>query len=329
MEKRTSNKSSLAQIAALLNDAGSVLIFPHLQMDGDTLGSAVGLCSALRKQGKIAYVLIEDEIPGNLRFLDNGYCTSDYSGMEADVCIALDCSDWMRLEKRQEVFNNGKQTVLLDHHATSQPSFAEYWYVDKEASSTGEILFMLLKEMGVVLDAEIAEAIYTAILTDTGSFIYSNTSASTHMTVAELYKTGMDHNKIAVEVYQRKRLEKVKLFIAILNTMEMICGGKANLAVMTQQMLTETGALPAETDGLVEELRSIDGVEISAFLREEEGKVRVTMRSKTKADVSKIALKFAGGGHTKAAGCTIPGTIEEVKPFIIEAICEELDSIEG
>jgi phosphoesterase RecJ-like protein len=139
----------------------------------------------------------------------------------------------------------------------------------------------------------------------------------------------MDHNKIAVEVYQRKRLEKVKLFIAILNTMEMICGGKANLAVMTQQMLAETGALPAETDGLVEELRNIDGVEISAFLREEEGKVRVTMRSKTKADVSRIALKFAGGGHTKAAGCTIPGTIEEVKPFIIEAIGEELDSIEG
>lgn len=115
MEKRTSNKSSLAQIAALLNDAGSVLIFPHLQMDGDTLGSSVALCSALRKQGKIAYVLIEDEIPGILRFLDNGYCTAEYSGMEADVCIALDCSDWMRLEK-------GKKRSIMENRLS-------YWTI--------------------------------------------------------------------------------------------------------------------------------------------------------------------------------------------------------
>jgi phosphoesterase RecJ-like protein len=149
------------------------------------------------------------------------------------------------------------------------------------------------------------------------------------MTVAELYKTGMDHNKIAVEIYQRKRLEKVKLFNAILSTMELIRRGKANLAVMTQQMLTETGAFPTETEGLVEELRNIDGVEISAFLREEEGRVRVTMRAKTEADVSKIAMRFGGGGHTKAAGCTIPGSIDEVKPLIIDAISEQLDSLEG
>ncbi|MGI6733204.1 MAG: DHH family phosphoesterase [Anaerovoracaceae bacterium] len=328
MKNRTTNISSLKQIAALLKNANSVLIFPHMQMDGDTLGSSVALCSALRKQGKKADVLIEDEIPGNLRFLDKGYCTSEFHGTEVDVCIALDCSDWMRLEKRQDAFKRGKHTALLDHHTTSQP-FTEYWYVDTEASSTGEILFLLLKEMEVVLDTEIAEAIYTAILTDTGSFLYSNTSAATHMTVAELFKTGMDHNIIAVEIYQRKRIEKVKLFNAILSTMEPIREGKANLAVMTSQMLKETGAFPAETEGLVEELRNIDGVEISAFLREEEGRVRVTMRAKTNADVSKIATKFGGGGHTKAAGCTIPGTIEEVKPLIVEAIIEQLDSLEG
>lgn len=328
MKRRTSNESSLTQIAALLKDADSVLIFPHLQMDGDTLGSSVALCRALREQGKNADVLIEDIIPENLRFLDKGYCTPEFCGTEVDVCIALDCSDWMRIEKRQDAFHKGKHTALLDHHTTAQP-FTEYWYVNPEASSTGEILFLLLKEMGVALDEEIAEALYTAILTDTGSFLYSNTSAATHMTVAELYKTGMDHNKIAVEIYQRKRLEKVKLFNAILSTMELIRRGKANLAVMTQQMLTETGAFPTETEGLVEELRNIDGVEISAFLREEEGRVRVTMRAKTEADVSKIAMRFGGGGHTKAAGCTIPGSIDEVKPLIIDAISEQLDSLEG
>ncbi|MFA5634920.1 MAG: DHHA1 domain-containing protein, partial [Anaerovoracaceae bacterium] len=232
------------------------------------------------------------------------------------------------IENRQDAFLKGKRTALLDHHATTQ-IFADLNYVDSESSSSGEIVLLLLKIMGLALDVEIAEALYTAIMTDTGRFTYSNTTLETHLAVAELLKTGMDHNRIAVGIYQRKRIEKVKLICAILGTMELFHHGRANLASMTQQMLVDSGAFPEETVGIVEELRGIDGVEVSAFLKEDAGKVKVTMRAKTHADVSKIAESFGGGGHTKAAGCTIPGDIIEVRKLIIEAIDRHLDSLEG
>lgn len=328
MEKRTTSQSCLSEIANLLARAGSVLIFPHIQMDGDALGSSVALCRALRNRGKVAQILIEDKIPENLRFLDKGYCIYDFPDCDPDVCIALDCSDLMRIDKRQEIFLKGKQTALLDHHATSQP-FADINYVDIDASSTGEIVFLLLKEMGATFDREMGEALFAAIITDTGNFLYSNTGKRTHLMAAELYETGMDHNKVAVEIYQRKRIQKIKIMNAVLSTIELIHEGKGCVAVMTRRMLADTGAFVEETEGVVEELRNIDGVEISAFLREEEGRVRVTMRAKGWADVSDIAEKYGGGGHKKAAGCTIPGTIEEVKPLLIQDIKWQLDKPEG
>ncbi|HPO04305.1 MAG TPA: bifunctional oligoribonuclease/PAP phosphatase NrnA [Bacillota bacterium] len=326
MKNKLSNKGTIKKVAALLSDADSVLIFPHMQMDGDAMGASAALCGALRRQGKKADVLIEDKIPENLRFLDKGYCIQDYRNNKTDVCIALDCSDFLRIEKRQDIFKNGRQTVMIDHHTTSQP-FADINYIDPSSSSTGEIVFLILKQMGVRIDPDAAEALFAAIATDTGGFLYSSTSEKTHLAVAELYKAGLNHNRAVVEIYQKKRIEKVKLISRILGTMEMIHGGKANLAVMTQQMLADTGAYPEETEGLVEELRNINGVEISAFLKEEEGAVRVTMRSKSRADVSAIAMEYGGGGHTKAAGCTIPGGIDEARQLIADSIGRQLDDL--
>jgi len=326
MKNKLSNKGTIKKVAALLSDADSVLIFPHMQMDGDAMGASAALCGALRRQGKKADVLIEDKIPENLRFLDKGYCIQDYRNNKTDVCIALDCSDFLRIEKRQDIFKNGRQTVMIDHHTTSQP-FADINYIDPSSSSTGEIVFLILKQMGVRIDPDAAEALFAAIATDTGGFLYSSTSEKTHLAVAELYKAGLNHNRAVVEIYQKRRVEKVKLISSVLGTMEIIHGGKANLAVMTQQMLADTGAYPEETEGLVEELRNINGVEISAFLKEEEGAVRVTMRSKSRADVSAIAMEYGGGGHTKAAGCTIPGGIDEARQLIADSIGRQLDDL--
>jgi len=326
MKNKLSNKGTIKKVAALLSDADSVLIFPHMQMDGDAMGASAALCGALRRQGKKADVLIEDKIPENLRFLDKGYCICDYRRMKADVCIAVDCSDLLRIEKRHDIFKNGRQTVMIDHHTTSKP-FADLNYIDPTSSSTGEIVFLILKQMGVRIDPDAAEALFAAIATDTGGFLYSSTSEKTHLAVAELYKAGLNHNRAVVEIYQKRRVEKVKLISSVLGTMEIIHGGKANLAVMTQQMLADTGAYPEETEGLVEELRNINGVEISAFLKEEEGAVRVTMRSKSRADVSAIAMEYGGGGHTKAAGCTIPGGIDEARQLIADSIGRQLDDL--
>ena len=158
MKNKLSNKGTIKKVAALLSDADSVLIFPHMQMDGDAMGASAALCGALRRQGKKADVLIEDKIPENLRFLDKGYCIQDYRNNKTDVCIALDCSDFLRIEKRQDIFKNGRQTVMIDHHTTSQP-FADINYIDPSSSSTGEIVFLILKQMGVRIDPDAAEAL--------------------------------------------------------------------------------------------------------------------------------------------------------------------------
>ncbi len=322
------NDDSLEQIAELLINADSVLIFPHIQMDGDALGSSTALCLALRNCGKKAGILIEDKIPDNLKFLDNGICIADFDGGSYDVCIAVDCSDVTRIGIRKDIFYKGKNTAMIDHHTTAQP-FADICYIDEVSSSTGEIVYRLLGEMKYPIDSGIAESIYTAIVTDTGRFMYANTSGTTHEIVADLYKTQMDHDKVAIEIYQKRRVEKVRLFNAILGTMDLLFDGRCNLAYMTRRMLEDAGAYSEETEGLVEELRSVNGVEIAVFLKEEEEGIKVTMRSKSWADVSKIAEKFGGGGHRKASGCTIPGDIEQVKALIIDAVKSELNASKG
>lgn len=319
-------KNTLNQIAAELKKANTVLLYPHVIMDGDTLGSSIALCIALRKLGKQAYILIEDDIPGYLMFLEKDYCTYDQEILDRpDISISVDCSDIERFFKRKDKFLTGKKSICLDHHRTNN-SFAELNYIDENIAATGEIVFHLINEMGVAVDVEMAEAIYTAITTDTGNFQYTNTTKTTHLIAAELFEIGIDLGKISVEVYQNIRHEKLKLMNEVIDTIEMVCSGKADIAYVTQEMLQKTGALMEETEGIIETLRNISGVEISAFLKENnENEIKVGLRAKTYGDVSVIAQSFGGGGHKKAAGCTIHAPLEEAKKQIIAAVVAHLE----
>ncbi|MDD2215985.1 MAG: bifunctional oligoribonuclease/PAP phosphatase NrnA [Eubacteriales bacterium] len=319
---------SLKQIAEILQHGKTILLFPHMQIDGDALGSSVALCRVFRKQGKQAYILIEEQIPGNLAFLDEEYCISDQEMFdEIDICLAVDCSDLARVGKRKDTFFNGKSTISIDHHLTNI-SFADYNYNDGSAAATGEIVFCLFKEMKSEIDTLTAEALYAAIVTDTGNFQYSNTTKETHLITANLYDHGIDHNKVIVSIYQNIRREKVKIISKVLSTMDFFCNGKGNIAYVSQDMLQETGALIHETEGIVEQLRNINGVEISIFLKEEADTIKVGMRAKTIANVAEIAQYFGGGGHKKAAGCTIKGTLENVKTQIIAVAEDHLKTLE-
>ena len=319
---------SLKQIAEILQNGKTILLFPHMQIDGDALGSSVALCRVLRKQGKQAYILIEEEIRWNLAFLDEEYCISDQEIFdEIDICLAVDCSDLARVGKRKGTYFSGKRTISIDHHLTNI-SFADYNYNDGSAAATGEIVFRLFKEMESDIDSLTAEALYAAIVTDTGNFQYSNTTKETHLITANLYDYGMDHNKVIVSIYQNTRREKVKIISKALSTMEFFCNGKGNIAYVSRDMLQETGALINETEGIVEQLRNINGVEISIFLKEEADTIKVGMRAKTIANVAEIAQYFGGGGHKKAAGCTIKGTLENVKTQIIGVAEDHLKTLE-
>lgn len=320
----------LKEIANKIKEAKKVLLFPHIVMDGDTLGSSVALCIALRKLGKTAYVLIEDEIPSYLRFLDNNYCTYDQHIIDdPDLSIAIDCSDIGRFPLRKEKFLSGKSSICIDHHKTNH-LFADLNYVNEEASSTSEIIYELIKLLNLKIDTEIAEGIYTAIITDTGNFQYTNTTKTTHLITAELFDIGIDLEKISVEIYQNIRFEQIKIACEIFGKMEMLYNGKANIAYVTQEMLNKTGALMEETEGVISTLRNIRGVEISAFLKEkQENEIKVGLRSKTYADVSLIAQKFGGGGHQKAAGCTLSTSLEEAKKLITAEIIAYFEEVES
>lgn len=321
--------NSLKEIAQKLNGAESVLLFPHVNLDGDALGSAAALCKALRKKGKNAWVLLEDDIPANLRFLDKGYCTWDTDLIQnPDVCMCVDCGDEGRFEKRADKFKTGKETICVDHHMTTE-FFCDYNYVDAEEAATGQIVFELLEELGADLDREIGEAIFAAITTDTGDFQYSNTQKKSHLIAAHLYDLGVDFNKVSVELYENVRMEKILLQNRAMDTLKIIGGGLGAIVYVTQEMLKETGAVMDESEGLAQELRSIAGVEYSAVVKEyEPEKARVSLRAKRRGDVSGIAGRLGGGGHTKAAGCTIYAPIDAAVRAVekeLAAAIEELD----
>ncbi len=317
--------NTITEIGTQLLAADSILLFPHIQMDGDALGSSVALCRVLRNTGKQAAILIEDEVPEYLCFLDQGYCvTEPRQFTEPDVCMCIDCGEVSRFPKRKDQFFRGKTTICVDHHTTSTP-FADYNFIDGKAAATAEIVYKLITEMGLDIDQEAGEAIFAGICTDTGNFQYSNTTKESHLITAALYDAGIDHAKVAVALYQNTRLEKLRITSRILDNLELFAEGQAAMAYVTQSMLAQTGADLDDAEGIVEMLRNIKGVEIAAFVKErEEKRCKVSMRAKTTGNVAEIAAPFGGGGHVKAAGCTIEEEIGVACDKLKAAIEESL-----
>ena len=192
--------NTIKEIAQKLKQAQSVLLFPHVHMDGDALGSSAALAGALRKQGKTCYVLIEDEIAGNLKFLDRDYCTDNQDIIDdPDLCVYIDCGDESRIPKRYGKFLSGRETMCIDHHRTNS-SDTDYVYVDPDAAATGEIIYDIITAMGDEIDAHTGEALYAALTTDTGNFQYSNCTKKTHEIAAALYDSGMNHSEVCIQL---------------------------------------------------------------------------------------------------------------------------------
>ena len=320
--------NSFDELAKVITDAEKIYIFTHIHMDGDALGSSAALCSAIRMKGKECHVIIEDKIPDNLLFLDNNYCRKDYSELEgADLSICVDCSDKSRFPKRAELFDKGTVTMCIDHHKTTE-RICDYNYIDSEAAATGQLIYRLIGALGIEINKEMGEAIFAAITTDTGNFQYSNTSKETHEITAALYDAGIEANKVSVELYEKVRKERLLVENRALGTLTMYCDGKAAFAYVTQKMLDETGALMEETEGVVQILRSIAGVEVAVFLKEINSHlIKASMRSKEIVDVAEIAAEFSGGGHSRAAGCTFNTTIDEAHKILAERITDSLENL--
>lgn len=308
-----------------IEESKNIIISSHVNPDGDAIGSGLGLFLGLRKKypEKNIRFILEDEIPDNMKFMEETSKIEKYSELKdkpkAQVFITVDSAEKHRIGKVQELIGDSF-LVNIDHHI-SNPHFGDLNIV-KEASSTSEIIFFVLRDMlNIEIDELSGEAIYTGIITDTGNFKYESTTKETFYVAGELINTGIDRSKIADAVYKNKSLGAIKALGTALVNMISVPEKKLVYFFLGKDFIEKENIKKDETDGIVESLLEYKDCEVSVFLREiEDGKIKGSMRSKNKIDVNEIAKIFSGGGHKRAAGFTSGLSSEE----IIKKISEKL-----
>lgn len=314
----------LSAVAEAINSAERVLICGHIMPDGDSIGSILAMGMALKGRGKQVTMAGPDPVPEVYGFLPGVElflaCEKPPPG-QYDVLMVLDCSVPGRLgENFQDLLERKMMVVSLDHHIDSEP-FATLNYLDCKAAATGEIVFDLLELMGVPLTGDIATCLYTAIVSDTGSFQYENTTPGTHYRIARLIEGGVSVCKINTHLYEERPLASLRLLGCALNTLHLSNCGRVAWMTVSKEMLDGLGAEHGHTGGLVSYARVIKGVKVGVlFLENEPGKVKISFRSKGPVDVSQVAHYFGGGGHSRAAGCVLEGTLPEVQERVINVV---------
>ena len=315
--------SVLESIKDKIESSNSILIITHLNPDGDAMGSSLGLLSALKKIEKSAtlYMPVPNKsfsfLPGYNEIVTEGIDAKQY-----DLCISLDASDLERLGPGREYFETIEDTIVIDHHITNQ-SYGDINYLNAVASSNCENLIVVLAAMGIAINKEIAESLYTGILTDTGAFRY-NAQPETYEFVAMLLETGVETNKIYRRLFDLTTLNKSKLLARALERMELYEDGKVAFTYIDENDMVELSLDQNDTEGIVNYGRNIDGTEVSILIKEQDNKYKISLRANEYVDVSIVASKFAGGGHVRAAGFESVMTIEQIKIALLEELRKQL-----
>jgi len=326
-ERRREKKKIINKILQVVRENHTFFVSSHNRPDGDSIGAQLALGSFLKRLGKAVHIANRDPVPAVYQFLPHSsdIHTTEKVRKDFDVAFILDCSDVQRLGNIIDLKNRVKIIINMDHHEDCE-LFGDYNYVDPEASSVAEELYELFQDSHSGMTEEEALDLYVGILTDTGRFQEANASPRSHEIVAELIKKGVHPQIVAQNVYEARTLAGVKLLSLTLNTLAVTAFGKIAHLFITQDMYKESGGREEEVEGFVNFARDVRGVEVGLLFRETTlpHQFKVSMRSKGKIDVSKIARLFGGGGHRNAAGCTIQGTVEEVKQKIVNAISAEV-----
>lgn len=310
-----------------MSDLDGILLFPHVNMDGDALGSCSALCLALRSLGKKAYVMVSEPVPKNLDFLECGCCTTDDSVLEdVQLSLMLDCNGLSRIPGREEAWKRGRIKGCIDHHATASKDMKyDFSRIEPKSAATGEIVYRLIKDLGAEITLDIANCIFASITTDTGNFQHTNTTSRSHEIVGHLYKVeGFNSKVISALIYDRRTKEALMLESAVLGNLKFFADGKVAVGRVTQAMLAEFGCTMDEAEGIIQRIMSIGGVEAGCLFKESEKNVRASLRGKTYANMERAASNFGGGGHVLAAGCTFNESVdsaeEHLVPYLIEAV---------
>lgn len=311
--------NDVREIFSLVNSSTNICIAGHKAPDGDCIGSVMALYELLKPLNKNLTVCIDGNIPFNYKlFVDEDIILKEYDNKKFDLVVVLDCSDAERLGKFKDVILNATKTVCIDHHKTNE-GYADINIIAPTMSSTGELLYDVLKVGNQNITKEIATFIYIAILTDTGKFSYSNTTSETHRKTAELIDLGVDIAYIDNVVFNSKPSNVVKAYIQCVSGIELYYENKFGIASITNDILKKNNVEMGDIDGIVEFIREINEVEVSCVLKEyTENNTKVSLRSKSHIDVSLVSLHFGGGGHSKAAGFEINDTLENTKKLLVE-----------
>ncbi|MDQ7790841.1 MAG: bifunctional oligoribonuclease/PAP phosphatase NrnA [Clostridia bacterium] len=314
----------LRELADAIKRCERPLLTGHIMPDGDCIGSVLALALLLEGQGKQVMAVSPDPVPLVYRFLpgiERLAVGAPPAVFEPDAFIMLDCSDPERVgpDLVKYLDKPGVTVINVDHHVSTRP-YAHYNYIDPGAAAVGEIVYDLSFVLGASITHEVATCLYTAIFTDTGSFRYDNTTSGTHRRVARLIDQGVSPAEVNTAIYEERRLESIRLLHAALGSVELNPSGQVAWASLTTEREAALGATDEDGEGIINYVRMINGVEVAALFRETKPSVfKVSLRSKRYVDVSALAQEFGGGGHPRAAGCTISGALDEVVEAVIRA----------
>lgn len=307
--------------------AKRILTLTHVRPDGDAYGSQLAMTLLLRQMGKHVEAWHEEGFLEKFNFLPGGDTIKLPPAQPADfdLVLALDTAAFTRLGAHSDTYRNHGPLINVDHHISNN-GYGDINCLDANAPATGEILAEFILHSGLPLTRDIAENLYAAISTDTGSFQYPSTTARTFELSAELVRAGVDLGKISSQLYHNYPKRRILLLRELLQQMRMSCEDRVASFALTSDVAKKLGAIPEDNEGLIDHIRAIDGVVVAIFLEElDDGTVRISMRSKDPTvDACKICQTFDGGGHHLAAGARPKGRLDEIEAAVLKAVCDEI-----
>jgi phosphoesterase RecJ-like protein len=321
-------EASLSDAVQHIAAADRVLFSTHVSPDGDGIGSGLGLALALNAMGKEAVLHMADPVPSYLGFLPGQHLVrSGGTNSEPwDVLMTLDCGDWARLGEAPGDRSLLGTVINLDHHQSNE-RYGDLDVIDPGASATGLMAFHLLRELGAPVGAEAALCLYTAIATDTGFFRYSNTDVATFEAATELVRAGASPYAVHHALHENNPPSRLRMMGEGLRRMQFFAGDRIGVIALEDDAFQAADASAEDAEGLVDLPRSVASVEVAVQLRPtpEGTAYKVSLRSKKQVDVARVAERFGGGGHARAAGCRLDGPLEQARDRLVAAIQESLN----
>jgi phosphoesterase RecJ-like protein len=322
--------ASFAEIAAILRSRHRFVVMSHMRPDGDALGCSIAMGLALKNLGKDVTVWNQDGVLEKFQFMPRSeiVTTPPSEPQDFEVAVVLDNAVQNRVGSCLGAVRHADVWINMDHHI-SNDRYGDLAYIDSSAPAAGQILFEFFRDQGFEVTREMADNLYVAISTDTGSFQYPSTTARTYELAAQLVGLGVNVGDLAQKMYESYPRRRLELLREVLNSLRFNAGGKIASFSLSIATVDRIGAKAEDNEGLIDYIRAVNGVIAAAFFEElPEGKVRISLRSKDpRVDVCKVCAKFGGGGHVLAAGARIAGTLAEVENRVIAAIAEEIGAL--